>query len=199
MRRVTSIVSASLNAAGARRSELSRTRPTSAMLREGRLPEPEKITSSMPDARMLLYELSPMTQRRASTRLDLPQPFGPTTPVNPGSIRKSVASQKLLKPARRSRSNFMGLALSHPFPCAGAQSRRPDGRHSRHAAINAARDQGPKPRKLCETALFQQRLPALCRSRTSRARRSIFCPLTKNVGVESMANRSAARSRVWLT
>ena len=29
-----------------------------------------------------------MTQRTASTRLDLPQPFGPTTPVSPGSISK---------------------------------------------------------------------------------------------------------------
>ena len=56
------------------------------MLRPGRLPEPEKMTSSMPDARMDLYEFSPMTQRMASTRLDLPQPFGPTTPVSPGSI-----------------------------------------------------------------------------------------------------------------
>ena len=82
------------------------------MLREGRLPEPEKITSSMPEARMFLYELSPITQRIASTRLDLPQPFGPTTPVRPGSILKSVGSQKLLNPARRSRSNFMGAALS---------------------------------------------------------------------------------------
>ena len=43
-----------LKAAGAVRSELSRNRETSAVLREGRVPEPEKITSSMPDARMFL-------------------------------------------------------------------------------------------------------------------------------------------------
>jgi hypothetical protein len=54
MRRVTSMISASLNAAGARRSVLSRTRPTSATLREGRLPDPEKMTSSIPEARMFL-------------------------------------------------------------------------------------------------------------------------------------------------
>ena len=35
---------------------------------------------------MFLYELSPITQRSASTRFDLPQPFGPTTPVKPGSM-----------------------------------------------------------------------------------------------------------------
>ena len=48
-----------------------------------------------------------MTQRTASTRLDLPQPFGPTTPVSPGSISKSVGSTKDLKPIRRSRVSFI--------------------------------------------------------------------------------------------
>src|SRR6266850_1228080 len=107
MRLVTSIVSESLNAAGARLSELLSTSPTSALLREGRRPEPEKITSSMPEARMFLKELSPITQRRASTRFDLPQPFGPTTPVNPGSITKSVGSTKDLNPIRRKRVSFI--------------------------------------------------------------------------------------------
>ncbi len=80
---------------------------TSALLRAGRVLEPEKITSSIEEARMDLYEDSPITQRSASTRFDLPQPFGPTTPVNPGSIRKSVGSTKDLKPSRRSRVSFM--------------------------------------------------------------------------------------------
>src|SRR5271154_6885102 len=101
------MASESLKAAGARRSELSSRSPTSAMLRDGRRPDPEKITSSMPEARMFLYELSPITQRRASTRFDLPQPFGPTTPVRPGSILNSALSQKLLKPVRRKRSNLI--------------------------------------------------------------------------------------------
>ena len=56
---------------------------------------------------MDLYEDSPITQRSASTRLDLPQPFGPTTPVSPGSIRKSVGSTNDLNPIRRSRVSFM--------------------------------------------------------------------------------------------
>ncbi len=73
------------------------------MLRDGRRPEPAKITSSMPEPRMFLNELSPITQRRASTRFDLPQPFGPTTPVSPGSILNSAESQKLLNPVRRRR------------------------------------------------------------------------------------------------
>ena len=80
---------------------------TSAELRAGRPPEPEKMTSSIPVARMFLWEFSPMTQRRASTRFDLPQPFGPTTPVSPGSIRKSIGSTKVLNPAMRRRVSFM--------------------------------------------------------------------------------------------
>jgi hypothetical protein len=59
----------------------------------------------MPSPRMALAEVAPITQRRASRRLDLPQPFGPTTAVRPGSIRNSVGSTKDLKPERRSRWN----------------------------------------------------------------------------------------------
>ena len=47
-----------------------------------------------------------MAQRSASSRFDLPQPFGPTTPVNPVSIRISVGSTKDLKPKRRRRLIF---------------------------------------------------------------------------------------------
>src|SRR5690554_5618192 len=107
MRRETCSSSASLKAAGAVRSELSRNSVTSAVLRAGRVEEPEKMTSSIPEARMFLYELSPITQRNASTRLDFPQPFGPTTPVSPGSMTNSLGSTKDLKPRRRSFVNFM--------------------------------------------------------------------------------------------
>src|SRR5216684_7794853 len=107
MRRETSRVSCSLNCAGALRAALSITMPTSALLRAGRLLVPEKITSSMSAARMALWDDSPMTQRSASTRFDLPQPLGPTTPVRPGSIRKSVGSTKDLKPIRRNRLSFI--------------------------------------------------------------------------------------------
>src|SRR4051794_6327501 len=75
----------------------------------------------------------------ASVRLDLPQPFGPTMPVRPGSIRKSVLSQKLLKPTMRRRLNFMTRELRATAPQrrvaertvdgdrAGLESRRPPG------------------------------------------------------------------------
>src|SRR6185437_5779666 len=107
MRRAMSIASESLNAEGAERSALSIEIPTAALLRAGRLLVPEKITSSMVEARMDLYEDSHITQRSASTRLDLPQPFGPTPPVKPGSIKTSVGSTNDLNPSRRSRVSFI--------------------------------------------------------------------------------------------
>src|SRR5690242_4275620 len=64
--------------------------------------------SSMPVPRMRLAEFSPITQRRASTRFDLPQPFGPTIPVRPGWITKSVGSTKDLKPDKRNLVNCTG-------------------------------------------------------------------------------------------
>src|SRR3954469_13070303 len=107
MRRETSSASSSLKADGAERSELSMPIDTSAVLRAGRVVEPEKITSSMPEARMDLNDVSPITQRKASTKFDLPQPLGPTTPVRPGSMTKSVGSTKDLKPRRRRRVSFI--------------------------------------------------------------------------------------------
>jgi hypothetical protein len=40
-----------------------------------------KITSAMSLPRRCFAEISPITQRTASMMFDLPQPFGPTTPV----------------------------------------------------------------------------------------------------------------------
>ena len=114
MRREISSIWLSLTAAGAERSVLSIVITTSAWLRAGRLPEPAKITASMSAARKDLCEVSPIAQRSASTRLDLPQPFGPTTPVRPGSIMKSVGSTNDLKPWRRRRVSFMNTVLCWP-------------------------------------------------------------------------------------
>ena len=104
-----SSVSCSLNCVGASCLSLSIWIATSAVLRGGRLLLPAKITSSISAARIDLCEVSPITQRSASTRFDLPQPFGPTTPVRPGSIRKSVGSTKDLKPISRRRVSFISF------------------------------------------------------------------------------------------
>src|SRR5215469_6592930 len=80
------------------------------MLRAGRAPLPAKMTSSMSEPRSEVGRVSPMTQRSASNRFDLPQPFGPTIAVSPCSIWNSVGSTKDLNPESRSRVNFKGRA-----------------------------------------------------------------------------------------
>jgi hypothetical protein len=59
---------------------------------------PLKMTSAISPPRRALAEVSPSTQRIASTTLDLPQPFGPTMPVTPSANSKTVLSAKDLKP-----------------------------------------------------------------------------------------------------
>src|ERR1700757_528472 len=73
---------------------------TSARPSGARLLVPAKMTSSILPPRRLLAPCSPMTQDRASTTLDLPEPLGPTTQVMPGSRRSVVAEAKDLKPRR---------------------------------------------------------------------------------------------------
>src|SRR5262245_42070427 len=52
----------------------------------------------MPLPRRRRGDCSPITQRIASTTLDLPQPFGPTTAVMPSRNSSVVRSTKDLKP-----------------------------------------------------------------------------------------------------
>src|SRR6202158_908048 len=162
MRRETSSVSESLNAAGALRSLLSTETATSAWLRAGRSVLPEKITSSISDPRMALYEASPITQRTASTRLDLPQPFGSTTPVNPGSITKSGGSTKDLKPIRRSRVSFMRVLC--PFP-----KMRPRRESLRAHALCGAWNRSASARRMNRRESKRNRVAALSRPSPVRA------------------------------
>ncbi len=66
-------------------SELSNTRDTSATFTGRRPVEPWKMTSSIFPPRSRRGDCSPSTQRTASEMFDLPQPFGPTMAVTPGS------------------------------------------------------------------------------------------------------------------
>src|ERR1700743_2635973 len=90
-------------------------RVTSATLRAGRPALRAKITSSISEPRTEVGRVSPSTQRMASNRLDLPQPFGPTTAVRPGSMKSSVGSTKDLKPDILSRLNFNEYAPPAAF------------------------------------------------------------------------------------
>src|ERR671929_1390442 len=81
-------------------SVLSMVRLTSARPSGGRPAVPAKITSSILPPRRLFAPCSPITQLSASTTLDLPEPFGPTTHVMPGSSRSVVDDAKDLNPRR---------------------------------------------------------------------------------------------------
>src|SRR3954466_3659041 len=71
---------------------------TSARPSAGRPGVPAKMTPSILPPRSAFAPCSPSTHAMASTTLDLPEPFGPTTQVMPGSSRIVVAEAKDLKP-----------------------------------------------------------------------------------------------------
>src|SRR3954471_19954559 len=75
-------------------------RATSARPRGARPAVPAKMTSSILPPRSDLAPCSPITQARASTTLDLPEPLGPTMHVIPGSSWSVVEEAKDLNPLR---------------------------------------------------------------------------------------------------
>src|SRR5215813_10156374 len=83
---------------GSAPSVLSMVSVTSARPSGGREEVPANTTSSILPPRRGLTPCSPMTQERASTTFDLPDPLGPTTQVMPGSNRRVVGEAKDLKP-----------------------------------------------------------------------------------------------------
>src|SRR6202046_828633 len=85
---------------GSAPSLLSMVSVTSARPSAGRDVVPAETTSSILPPRSDLAPCSPIPQDSASTMLDLPEPFGPTTQVMPGSRRSDVAEANDLKPRR---------------------------------------------------------------------------------------------------
>ena len=79
-------------------SELSIVNKTSARPSGARPEDPAKITSSIFPPRKLFAPCSPRTQAIASTTLDFPEPFGPTTAVIPCSKFRVVEDANDLKP-----------------------------------------------------------------------------------------------------
>ena len=79
---------------------------TSARPSGGALAVPAKMTSSIFELRSLEGPCSAITQASASTIFDFPDPFGPTTPVNPGSNLNVVNEENDLKPAIASVHTF---------------------------------------------------------------------------------------------
>ncbi len=97
-RNIRRVIDTSEYSMGSALSELSMVSVTSARPSGARDEVPAKMTSSILPPRSVLAPCSPITQVRASTTLDLPEPLGPTTQVMPGSKRRVVAEAKDLKP-----------------------------------------------------------------------------------------------------
>src|SRR5215204_5423683 len=98
LRNIVRLIVTSEYSIGRAPSELSIVSVTSARPSGGRPAVPAKMTSSILPPRSALAPCSPSTQATASTTFDLPEPFGPTTQVMPGSKRSVVAEAKDLKP-----------------------------------------------------------------------------------------------------
>ena len=173
IRREMSSWSWSLNWVGASCFSLSIWIATSAVLRGGRLLLPAKITSSISAARIDLCDVSPITQRSASTRFDLPQPFGPTTPVRPGSMRKSVGSTKDLNPIRRRRVSFISILFQLPPSYRALARFAPPPRRPQACTASSAQHQRPCGRRR-GTALARR----MCRRPRYSKRKARLIPVS---------------------
>ncbi len=106
---------------------------TSARPSGPRVDVPAKMTSSILPPRRVFAPCSPITQASASTTLDLPDPFGPTMHVTPGSKAKVVGCAKDLNPLR--------VRL---FRCMGARDVRRRSRPLRYRGpLRSAREKRP--------------------------------------------------------
>src|SRR5580693_781717 len=110
-----------------RPSLLSNTSSTEAEPTGLRALEPLNTTSAMESPRRCLADNSPITQRTASMMFDLPQPFGPTTPVRLPGNPTDVGSTNDLKPASLIFVSRILLELENSFATAGSprQVRQP--------------------------------------------------------------------------
>ena len=98
MRNIVREIVTSAYSIGSAPSVLSMVSTTSARPSGARPEVPAKMTSSILPPRSDFAPCSPITQARASTTLDLPEPFGPTMQVMPGSKFIVVADANDLKP-----------------------------------------------------------------------------------------------------
>src|ERR1022692_2557014 len=133
-RNIRRLIVTSAYSMGSAPSLLSMVSVTSARPSGGREVVPAKTTSSILPPRRDLAPCSPMTQHKASTMLDLPEPFGPTTQVMPVSRRREVAEAKDLKPRRVRLLRYTGPALPPARPPMPGQHRS---RWTERAGLNA--------------------------------------------------------------
>ena len=100
LRNSVRLIDTSAKSIGSMPEVLSIVSVTSARPSAARLAVPAKMTSSIFPERTVRGPWAPSTQATASTMLDLPAPFGPTTTVTPGSRSSVVVSANDLNPLR---------------------------------------------------------------------------------------------------
>ena len=93
------------------------------------------MTSSIALPRSVLADCSPSTHSTASEMLDLPEPFGPTTTVTPGSSARCDAVGEGLEALERERLEVQAIGLSeHDAVSTGRASGVTARRRSRDSA-----------------------------------------------------------------
>src|SRR5258708_31877934 len=112
---------------------------TSARPSAGRPDVPAKTTSSILPPRSGLTPCWPMTHENASTTLDLPEPFGPTTQVIAGSKRSVVAEAKDLNPRSVRVFRYTACAPHQPV-LVDSLRRAPPNPTVRHAGYELSAD-----------------------------------------------------------
>ena len=122
LRNMVRLIVTSEYSIGSAPSVLSMVSSTSARPSGGRPDVPAKMTSSILPPRSDLAPCSPMTQARASTTLDLPEPLGPTTQVIPGSSWSVVEEAKDLNPLRVRLFRYNGAPSQNGDEMAGADA-----------------------------------------------------------------------------
>ncbi len=132
LRNIVRLIVTSAYSIGSAPSELSIVRTTSARPSGGRPDVPAKMTSSILPPRSDLALASPITQARASTTLDLPEPLGPTMQVIPGSSWSVVADAKDLNPFRVRLLRY-NAGLHHRWSGYRTDAGRLSGPHPTHA------------------------------------------------------------------
>src|SRR5215218_5647599 len=143
-RNIVRLIVTSAYSIGSAPSLLSMVSSTSARPSGGRPDVPAKMTSSILPPRSDFAPCSPITQARASTTFDLPEPFGPTTQVMPGSSCSVVEDAKDLNPFRVRLFRYngaphAGLRTDVIWVCAGKQPAQP----------NRPGSLAPKPARVC--------------------------------------------------
>ena len=98
LRKIVRLISISVIGTAILPAVLSITSLTSAIPRAGREGVPAKITSAIWPPRSARGPCSPRAQLIASTRLDLPEPLGPTITEVPGTNSRTVLSANDLNP-----------------------------------------------------------------------------------------------------